>query len=318
MTTPREFTIKFANLLQDAKLPLNLYPAARQAGVSWRLLSQLQKGALPSNHPYIARLAKALHTSEATIRFFAHGRELSTKEELRLTSRLSSNGTHDANNGNGRRKTAVKNDSRKEAQRHFALRRSQARAAEGNKLVAARLEREMTAAEVAIKADVSTATVRSFENGGVPPNSPMLAALAPLYGLSLEEAQAVSKRPPMSEDTLRAAVKRAKAIRNSGGLKSNMTQYRRADRRAAVVRSPVATADGVAPKAKTRVLRKMDPARREALRTLTNTVNVNAMRGTKETTVTTQMLADFLREYYTAIGVEENVVLDFAFDRIFD
>jgi transcriptional regulator with XRE-family HTH domain len=313
--SPRDLAIKWSNLLLDAKLPPHTHAIGRKLHIGVPLLQQMQKGKLPPNHPYIDRLATTLGVSESDVRYFAHGRPISHKEQARLTSRLAGrngNGT----NGKGHATATLVEDLPKKrggkhdnpGQRKFALARDRKRAEETqNPLMLARLANDVTISAFAKIAGVSTTAVRQAESGRSAPNSPLLERLAPAYGLPLEELQAFQTAKPMPDWALAGARART----------GKPTAHRPKHSHVEEVVSPHGGArPGSGPRP--RLLKKMPLAQREQLRTLTNTVNLNSMKGIKETTVQTQMLAEFLRQYYNALGIEGTVVLDFVFDRLFD
>lgn len=201
--------------------------------------------------------------------------------------------------------------------RKAAFARDQKRATK-NPLVAARVKQNLTVAEFTEKVGyMSDGTVRNAEAGTLPPNSPLLPILASAYDLPEEVVQKHQKGKPMSPGTLVQQTARLQTLRATGGMRARQRRQPRQHTKHTNGNGTHA-ASGVATVRQRGIFKKMDINMRESLRTLTNTVNLHAMKGVKETTVPTQSLVDFLREYYAAKGVEGVIVLDVIFDKLFD
>src|SRR5262245_7607754 len=286
------------------------------------MLRQMSRGHLPQNHPYIPYIADKLKTTEGKIRLFAHGRSLGPVEVERLVTRLDNYLHPERKNGTHPMKQSK--DTMPIGQRDSTLARDREMAVQTkNPIMLARVDRGLTRNMLTEVSGVSSGSLGRIESGNMAPNSPVLAEVAPHYGLTLEQIAKFQKAPLMDEKVVEVHRKRLATLRAQGGLKAvrarngngkghspreTHTNGRHAGDDSGMGRIPKHLLKR----------RKMDVEQRENLRTLTNTVNSNAMNGITETTVPTQMLSEFLRAYYAAIGVESNVVLDFVFDRLFD
>jgi transcriptional regulator with XRE-family HTH domain/plasmid maintenance system antidote protein VapI len=374
MTTASSTTERFTQLLQDNGFQHGITPAAKQTRLSVQLLAGLAHGTLAPNHPYLPTVAERLHIPENTLREFANGNPMSTKEEKRLAARLANSlGNGHRKNGNAHPSPKLKRQRQTGAKMGGTKRKQRAIAADletMRMLTVARAQQNLTLRDMADWCRVSDVTLGKIERGETGPNNPVLEYLAPFYGVPAETMRKAQRGADLNPNKIKGAETRIKRLTARAKQSSDREpkaakrkqqlkypKFGKAPSVAAIVRATNRRLQGggngdAPPKAKRKVkvraakktkrqytrrvaapadtfagrgdrrprktsLRGLPLAEREQLRTLLNTVNVNAMKGIEETTVRTEMLATFFRYYFAAIGVEDAVVLDTVFDHLF-
>lgn len=290
----------------------------KRTKMSDKVVDQFVMGKLPTNHPYLPVLAAILKIQPDQLTPFLSKRQMAPRAHSVLRTRL-------AHTPHLQRMLKhalppapepVRAPSRVDAHLLPPDRRREAYLLPDptdNFLVKRRKELGLTLMDFAAKAGASASTILKIETGVLAPNSPVVEAAAQVYGFPVEKLARHQKAPPMSDSMRMQQVGRLATLKAHGG----MSAVRARNGNGAGMGNGNGHTNGNGPKAKG-IFKKMDLDRREALRTLTNTANINAMKGIRETTVSTQMILDVLRELYLAKGVEGNVVVDFVFDKIFD
>lgn len=191
-------------------------------------------------------------------------------------------------------------------------------------MTAARVKLGLNLKDMAARIGMTTGTtLRAAEMGRLAPNSPLIPYIAKAYEMTEAAVSAQQKRKPMDDNIQHTQAQRLETLRASGGMRARGVGGK--PRNGNGVSGTNGTGNGDHAENGKRTYTKrggpfkaMTPEQRESLRTLTNTVNLNAMKGIKETTVPTQMIANLLRELYAAKGVEGVLVLDTIFERLFD
>lgn len=161
--------------------------------------------------------------------------------------------------------------------------------------------------QMAERLNSSTGMIHKLDLGNVPPNHPFLERYAEGYGIGVEKMRGLMKSKPMSD----FQVNRLMVMQANGSRPGVPRGY-----------SHAANGNGNGggnghAHGKRIILKKVPLEIREQIRMVVSTVNLNAIKGLRETTLPTQALVYLIREFGNSIGLEAEIVVDAVFERVF-